>query len=162
MFNCWFFFSLHSCCKVSNMSLSTGRLPGVRNQPHRSDVSLPCAYPRATALPTCLNIPIQLNMAHFPFPALAPVALPAGTGRALPNVPPDGQPDKNKQECDYDDRRNVHFHSSLVYRLTSLITRLSSIVSRHSPSAPDGTPSTGTRGRGEAQPPSTRRTRRPT
>lgn len=61
--------------KFSNMSFSSERLLGIRNQPHRSDVSLPCAYPRATALPTCLNIPIQLNMAHFPFPALALIAL---------------------------------------------------------------------------------------
>lgn len=35
--------------------------------------SLPCAYLWATAMLTCLYIPIQLNIARFSFPALAPV-----------------------------------------------------------------------------------------
>ena len=35
--------------------------------------SLPCAYLWAAAMLTCLYIPIQLNIARFLFPALAPV-----------------------------------------------------------------------------------------
>ena len=36
------------------------------------DDRLPCAYLWATAMHTCLHIPMQLNSTHFPFSALAP------------------------------------------------------------------------------------------
>jgi len=44
--------------------------------PLRSGDLLPCAYLWAAAMLTCLHIPMQLNIARFSFPALAP-SLPA-------------------------------------------------------------------------------------
>ena len=40
--------------------------------PVRIDDRLPCAYLWATAMHTCLHIPMQLNSTRFLFPALAP------------------------------------------------------------------------------------------
>ena len=50
-----------------------GGLPKMRSEaPVWRDDRLPCAYLWATAMHTCLHIPMQLNSTRFPFSALAP------------------------------------------------------------------------------------------
>jgi len=62
---------------IGYTSAISSKLDGARfAQCLRSNVFLPCAYHRTTAVLTCLHIPMQLNIAYFPFPVLAPL-LPA-------------------------------------------------------------------------------------
>ena len=59
---------------IGYTSAISSKLDGARfAQCLRSNVFLPCAYHRTTAVLTCLHIPMQLNIAYFLFPVLAPL-----------------------------------------------------------------------------------------